>query len=180
MSVEVYVGFSLPANRFDWLARLITFVTRGDVDHSFLVLRLPPFSDYWTLGCGANGLVFLKLSQFRQDTIVKYMFRNDKLISGLLRYQERIGEGYDWLGLLGMGWVEAMSHFFGRWVKNPFTAKKRIFCSAYVAMVAQVEYPQLLEGRFFNTIDPTALKDWMIVEPDFIRCDPGRFKLRKI
>jgi hypothetical protein len=69
-----------------------------------------------------------------------------KLEVGLRELVLRIGQPYDKKGLLGMAWVVALSRWFKRRVRNPWTSPGAIFCSEAAAFLLTASSVPEAEG----------------------------------
>jgi hypothetical protein len=82
-----------------------------------------------------GGIKITPFSQHEGSTI-KVFTPKYPLDAGLAKAVDWLGEGYDYMGLFGMAWVE-----FGRWLgrkwRNPLRSSKTMFCSEFVVRVMQ-------------------------------------------
>lgn len=160
-----YIAFSTSNT---WLSRTIRWFTGGDVTHAVFIAKLPPLDGYWTLGANANGLTWESLDrfQFTGDTI-PYIYRADGIWDGIIEYEAWINEPYDYAGLFGMSWVEMIYRLTGKYVLNPTTDRRAIFCSAYATLVLRVKHPEVLGSTDARSVDPFTLKTWCAQDAAF-------------
>jgi hypothetical protein len=165
--LPLYIGF---ATNKSWLAGAIEWFSGSDVDHAMFLWRDPQLG-VLTLGANANGLTVGSLKEYlAAGNEIPYVFTAADLWTGLAKYfDEWINRPYDYAGLLGMSWVETIYWVTGRYVMNPLSARRKIFCSAFAAMVERVPYPAVLAGESERSIDPGALKQWDLQDAAFYR-----------
>ena len=119
----IFVGF---CGSNGILGRIIRWATGGDVNHAYLLMWSEEFRGWVQLGAEAGGWVQESAEKLRGNAVVR---------NGLALMRERLGDGYDVGGLVGMAWVMFLRRVFGKRVGNPFQAKSKLFCSEAVDLV---------------------------------------------
>ena len=128
------IGFS--TSKTNWLSRLIRWFTRGTVSHAFIVYYDQEWKRDMVMEAegGAGGSI--RIVRFNPDNpeIVRLIDPKHDIEVGMIKMVDRLGEVYDYGGLIGMAWVE-----IGRWLKkkwiNPWHSSKSMFCSELVAQI---------------------------------------------
>lgn len=130
----ILVGFS---GGTSWIGRLIRWFTGGDVNHAFLAYFDEDTNGWVVLGADTGGWIQTPFEDLRRNKVVRLYAPPPgvHLSVGLAAMHGRLGAGYDFGGLLGMTWVLAVRRLLKKRVRNPFAAKKNLFCSEAVDMV---------------------------------------------
>lgn len=165
MASPTRIGFS--TSKTSWISCIIRWFTRSKVSHCFIVY----YDEEWKRDMrmesegGMGGCV--KLSPFNPDSrsIVRMFTPKYSIELGMRRMVDNLGEVYDYVGLLGMAWVE-----IGRWLKkrwkNPWASPKRLWCSELIAKVMQdSSYPNaeaLVKDP--ESVDPEQLYEFFLRE----------------
>jgi hypothetical protein len=112
---------------------------------------------------GMGGSV--RIVRFNPDSasIVKLVTPKHDTEIGMAKMVDRLGEVYDYRGLVGMAWVE-----LGRWLRkkwsNPWQSSKAMFCSELVAQVlVDSNYPMAQQFDPAST-DPEQLLEFFLKE----------------
>lgn len=106
--------------------------------HIWILLEDALFDIDMMLGTENIGFVPLPYERFLEESNVIEVFDPDpsyKLEVGLYELVKRIGQPYDKVGLLGMGWVVALARWFKRKVRNPLASSHAMWCSESVAFL---------------------------------------------
>ncbi len=131
----IYVGFGYSPGSF--VSRAIAWFTKANISHTFFLLKDPVFG-WVVLGSEARGFYPMAASGWSPSYVVD-LFAVPGLEKALYDHREALGAPYDYSGLIGMTWVEAMKHWFKRQVRNPLTKVGAWFCSAVVAEVLEAD-----------------------------------------
>jgi hypothetical protein len=123
---------------------------RGDttslVSHAFLCYRPEPrvVKDGYVIQAGNHGIERVLEADFRKShTVVGEFAITLPPLLELDMYQfarAQVGKPYDWLGILGLGWVLA-NRAVGRAVGNPLHQNDSYVCSAFA--LAVLKYPRV-------------------------------------
>ena len=128
----VDIGFST-SKGFNLISWVIRKFTRSECSHALFL--------YWDANLNMRMIMEAQPTGF-QLTPYSVFEKNNKLISvirpkhditdGLIKVaNEYLGTRYDYLGALGMAWVEIGSFIKRKW-RNPFVDSKHVFCSEAV------------------------------------------------
>lgn len=159
----IYVGFGYDGR--SWLSRLIAWFSGGRVSHAFFLLCDPVFG-WEVLGCEARGFYPMPASVWSPSYVCD-LFAVPHLEDALRANRAALGAPYDFGGLLGMTWVQAIRYFLKRRVANPLTHVGAWFCSAIVAQVMETEGIDLGDPR---TNTPLMVRDALAAR-GFARAD---------
>ena len=134
------IGFS--TRKYNIVSKIIRFLTKSKVSHSFLVLKESYFEQEFVLEATTEGVRLVPFKKFEHENDVIGVFTPDVPIDAGVRAQvELIGEMYDVPGLLGSAFVLLGRWFKKKW-KNPFRSTKSQFCSELVTRALQsAKYP---------------------------------------
>lgn len=152
----VYAGTAYAPG--SWLSRTIAWFqllahpTAKPLSHAFFLYKCPIFG-WCVLGAEARGCYPIVASSWNPTYVVD-LFEVPGLDVALGKNGAMLGAPYDYPGLIGMTWVEAVWFFFKRHVKNPLTHIGAWFCSAIVAQVLETDGIQCGDPR---TIDPVGI-----------------------
>lgn len=128
MNLEVV--FSDRNTPFAWLIRL---VTRSKVSHvSFRVV------DYFAYEAGTTGVSVLPWDTFKakHTVLARYALKVERFPNAdaaLPLLLETYGDGYDYLGILGLGYCLLIEKLFNKNVPNPLNARSSYWCSELVS-----------------------------------------------
>ena len=87
---------------------------------------------------GETGLRFVPWSTYSKGKkIIKIVTPPKPLDAGVDALMIKLGEGYDFTGLIGQGWVVAWKRWAKRKVKNPFSNADRMWCSEAIVWAMQ-------------------------------------------
>ena len=126
-----------------WLSRVIAWFqllahpTAQPLSHAFFLLKDPIFG-WEVLGAEARGFYPMIATSWAPSYVVD-LFEVPGLEVALAKNKAALGAPYDFPGLVGMTWVEAMWWAFKRRVKNPLSHVGAWFCSAIVAQVLETD-----------------------------------------
>jgi hypothetical protein len=142
---RIRIGVSTP-KKWNPLSPLIRKVMGTPYSHIWVLLEDALFDIDMMLGTERIGFVTLPYERFLEESNVIQVWDPDpsyKLEVGLYELVKRIGQPYDKVGLVGMGWVVALARWFKRKVRNPLASNKAMFCSEAVAyMLAKSAVPE--------------------------------------
>lgn len=140
--MSVSVGFSyIKGNPLSWLIRV---VTKAPCSHAFLVIDDSYFGVPMVLEADITGFSMTAYDRFkRSNTVVALLEPVVSLDAATQAAFGALGEQYDFLGLVGMAWVE-LGRFFHKIWKNPMSSGSAMFCSE--AVVQQVLQPAKYPG----------------------------------
>ena len=148
------IGFS--TSKTSWISKIIRWFTHGQVSHTFFIYFDTDWNRDMVMEATEGGFKITPFSQ--HGGIVKIVTPKYSVEKGLAEAVDWLGDGYDYVGLFGMMWVE-----FGRWLKRkwrtPLRSSKTMFCSEAVARVMQdTQYPGT------GTWDPQSIDPEMLLE----------------
>jgi hypothetical protein len=127
-----YVGFSTTNGL---LSRLLRWITRAEVSHSFLVVEL--YGKAWYVGAEAQGVVMMPMEKYVKKNTIKALCEvpelNDEDLAVVMGH---LGEAYDYGGLLGGIFPQIGRWFKQKW-KNPWANPKALICSEFVTLALQ-------------------------------------------
>jgi hypothetical protein len=160
---DVYLGFAYDDS--SWISRVIArfqgFASQGSkndpLSHVFFLYRDDLFG-WVVLGSEARGFYPMPAENW-PASYVKHLFLVPELGAALASNRGSLGLPYDYPGLLGMAYVEAMRHFFHRSFSNPLARKGAWFCSAIAAQVFNTAKEGVLGDP--TRIDPERMLDTM-------------------
>ena len=142
---RIRIGVSTP-KKWNPLSPLLRRVMGTSYSHIWILLEDALFDIDLMLGTEKIGFVPLPYERFLEENNIIQVWDPDpsyKLEVGLYELVKRIGKPYDKIGLLGMGWVVALSRWFKRKVRNPLASAHAMFCSEAVAyMLAKSNVPE--------------------------------------
>jgi len=151
-----YVGFSTTDKL---VSRIIRWITKAQVSHTFLIVEL--YGQLWAVGAEFNGMVMTPLRKLKTKTTIKYICRLSELTDDkLAKLMDRLGESYDFGGLLGGIFPQIGRWFKQKW-KNPWNNKKALFCSEFVTLALQEAGLEGAEKLDPGTATPQELKDFL-------------------
>jgi hypothetical protein len=135
----IRVGFSTTNAA---LSRLIRWFTRSPVSHAWVLYYDAEFDCECVFEFSIGGGQIHTYEAFKKhNTIVHVWTPRVALGPGFRKAAPLLDRGYDYLGLLGMIWVQVGEWLKRKW-RNPWGSPKRDFCSESVAHVLQsVPYP---------------------------------------
>lgn len=134
---RIRIGVSTP-KKWNPLSPLIRRVMGTPYSHIWILLEDALFDIDMMLGTENIGFVPLPYERFLEESNVIKVWDPDpsyKLEVGLYELIKRIGQPYDKVGLLGMGWVVALARWFKRKARNPLASAHAMWCSEAVAFL---------------------------------------------
>ncbi len=133
----IRVGFSHSVGFWSILSRIIMKVTSKPYSHCWFLLdgddgiRGVPV----VLEENKDGLHFVPWSKYDHGKkIVKILTPTIPLDPGVDSMIHKLGEEYDFAGLIGQGWVVFMKRWMKRKVKNPLRSANRMWCSEAIVL----------------------------------------------
>lgn len=152
----VYIGFS---KNKSLLSRLLCFFTKAECSHCFFVFDL--YGQGWVLQADWDGIVIDSLAKFqKRDDVVALAAVPELDDQDLAAAMQYLGDGYDYMGLLG-----GIFPLIGRWFKkkwnNPWSNSKALFCSEFVVAVLQNARFPGAEDLVPDQTTPQMLKDFL-------------------
>lgn len=144
------------------LSRIIRWFTGSGVSHSWIVYFDVDFGRDMVLESTLEGVRIIPLEVFQKhNKIIKIFTPKFELKVGFSKVGERLGEQYDFTGLLGMAWV-----MLGRWLKkkwkNPLVTASAMWCSEMVAWVLQWSGAPGTEFWDPHAMNPQDLYEYML------------------
>lgn len=133
--MDVQIGFSSTSKTLSWLIRAIT---GKPCSHTFILFECEDFKTPMVLEHSLGyGLDLLTLEDFLRENTILQLIKVDWDLSSAVRTQlERLGEPYNFSGLLGMLVVLAGRRLQLPW-RNPFRRADRRLCTEVVVHVLQ-------------------------------------------
>lgn len=154
---KVYVAFS---SGDTWISKLIKWATRSEFSHSFILFWDERWQSWMALGDNWNG--FCLTPAATENTLAVATVKQDLWV-GLRKNIADLGSGYNYLGILGMIWVELGAHVLHAKLHNPFVSKSRWICSEIASHIC------IDSGVPLNLVpgdtDPQMLHDALIDVP---------------
>ena len=144
----------------------ITLFTGGKVDHAFFIYKEDNSDRWMTLGALFSGVEIIPLREFRQkrEVVAVYAPKGWSLEDGFKQIAlAKVGEKYDFAGIVGMVWVETLRRFKVDHPHNPFNPKDEVFCSYLVSEV--IKFSMKLRG---------ILNDWSLASVSSDSIDPNQ------
>lgn len=122
------VGFSKAKNI---LSRLIRWVTKSEVSHTFLRLKIK--GQDMVLHSNQWGVNFDQYEDFvkHSDIVAQFELTMEQEDAAWDYALTKLDRPYDFLAIAGFAWV-LLNKRFGRKTKNPFPNKSAYFCSELV------------------------------------------------
>lgn len=131
------------------VSKAIRLVTRSRVSHAGIIYYDESLAIPVVMHATGVGFHILPLKKFLKDNLIiaSYTSRHEgRLAMGLHQVARRLGDHYDFEGVLGFLLV-----YIGRWLhkkwRNPFRDSGRMFCSEMVVVMLQ-------DAAFFSDLDP--------------------------
>ena len=126
---KIYIAFSQGET---FLSKAIRWFTRSAFSHSFVLFWDARWNTWLALGDDWNG--FCLTPAKTENTLAVATVQQD-LKFGLTKNVDALGSFYNYLGLLGMMWVEFGAHVLKRKLSNPFKSKSRWICSEIASQI---------------------------------------------
>lgn len=123
------IGFSTHKN--NPLSAIIRFLTKSKASHCFVVTNLYGKDLVVQSGEFGVGLDYYTRFAKKNNVVLKYEISVPNEQKAMEYVMSQMGASYDYLGLLGAGWVVLM-RMFGKKVKNPLSQNGELFCSQFV------------------------------------------------
>lgn len=123
------IGFSTAkSNPFSWVIRKLT---RSKASHCFVITNL--YKQDLVIQSGDFGVGFDYLQRFMKKNriVAKFQVPVPDENKAMEFVMSEMGVSYNYLGLIGAGWVVVM-RMFGKKVSNPLTQKGQVFCSQFI------------------------------------------------
>lgn len=154
------------------IGRWIRALTCSPVNHCFLIYQSRLWAGWWAAQIGSRGVVKLPAKKVvpAYSSLEFYEYHGD-LSAGLRACRGMVGQGYDYLGILGFLIKIMCWRLLGRRIKNPWHRQNKEFCSEFVANVLGAAGVPM-----FAECDPASLSPGDV--RDRIRAD-GRFIQRR-
>lgn len=151
--MNIQVGFS--TSKDYWLSKIIRWFTDSKASHCFFIYYDEDWQRNMVLEATEGGYKITPFSYYEADLVAKFTPKYS-VETGLTKSIDWLGEGYDYVGLIGMIWVE-----IGRWLKrnwyNPCRDPKAMFCSEAIARVMKESNYPGTEDWDPESIDPEML-----------------------
>lgn len=134
LQAKMLIGFTASDG---FLGKTIQKFTKGDVNHVLLAYFDAEARAWMNHGAVGRGFIpeFAGRGPGPEIKGLKYLYDVGDLFPGFAANAELIGRPYDYLGLLGMTWVEFAWHRLKRQAKNPLDADNALFCSEIVRKI---------------------------------------------
>jgi hypothetical protein len=160
-----YVGFSTP-KRFNPISWLVRKITKSEVSHAWVQFFDPLFNRDMVFEAMELEFRCIPLEHFEMSNkIVQRIPVDVDFTTGARYLANKLGNTYDYGGLLGMGWVELcrwLKHRLRWWhfkITNPLHWANDDFCSAAVINSLLVCNSRMVEGMIPDTVSPQELRD---------------------
>lgn len=115
-----------------WFSKLIRWVTRSKVSHSFLTFRDETLDKVFVMEANGRGFMLVPWDEWKQHNqlVLRYSLRTNASaqMSSLRKLAEMLGAEYDYISLLGY----ALRRFVKR-MRNPLAKASKLICSEAVA-----------------------------------------------
>ena len=165
MTLSAFVGFSTP-KRFNPVSWLVRKLTNSQCSHAWVQYYDDIFDKDMVMEAHELGFRCVPLDHFEGgNTIIKRVPVDVDFTLGIRLLASKLGNTYDYGGLIGMGWVE-LSRWCRRkfkwWhykITNPLHWANDDFCSATVVEALQASASRMAEDMVPDTISPQELLD---------------------
>jgi hypothetical protein len=158
--MNIQVGFSTSKN--SWISKIIRWFTDSTVSHCFFIYWDKDWQRDMILEATEGGFKITPFSNYEKDLVAAFTPKYS-VEQGLIKSIDWLGEDYDYVGLIGMIWVE-----LGRWLhrkwRNPWRDAKSMFCSEAISRIMiESNYPGT-SGWDPQSIDPQMLMNFFSKE----------------
>lgn len=117
-----------------WYSRVIRWVMRSKVSHVMIGTKRDGADVF--LHATLGGVQETLRSEWLRDNqiVCEYLFKPD-VQEGIKHARTHLGENYDYVALVGWGWVNALRAWLKVRARNPFTSTTAMICSELVLHV---------------------------------------------
>lgn len=133
------IGFS--TGRASLISWAIRKMTGSKVSHAFLLFDDVTLGDRFLMEADRGGFQTQRLKLFLKSNVLVVEVPVDISVESVRAADRWIGEGYDYLGLVGEAIVK-IAAWFGRKIESPLADPRSMFCSeAMVRLLQEAQYP---------------------------------------
>lgn len=150
----IAMGFSYrPGNLLSWIIRK---ATNAPISHCWLLVSDP----VWGLMVIEAGEVNVDIASYKnfilKNKVVYLGLLEGDMTNGMKALKGWMDESYDYMGLIGMAWVE-LGDWIQRKLKNPFVSSTSMFCSELITRFMQAIPYKGFESMIPDSASPKAL-----------------------
>jgi hypothetical protein len=133
--VKIKIGFSTSQL---WISRLIRWVTKATVSHTFIIVEDGDFGYPMVLQEAWQGFSQQTLDNFKAsgNVVLDVIDPKVPLNIGLVAVAPLLGSQYGYLQLIGAGCVR-LAKVFRKKIRNPFRNTRSLFCSEMNVKILQ-------------------------------------------
>ena len=116
--------------------RIIRKITRSRFSHCMILYEDPVWGGEWVAEATIGGVRMVPAEKAMHHVKAVFTCKFDAT-EAHKRIRQHIGDGYDYAGLLFMGWVILMWRLFKKKIQRPHRKTSEEMCSAFVALFLQ-------------------------------------------
>lgn len=143
------------------LAKAIRWFTDGEVNHVGISYFSDDWQEEWVVEALPRGLISHKKKK-NQKWYSCFKIKYEDAVTDVWRVRNRIGNQYDYLSLIGFGWVKLWWKLFKIKIRKPWRSAQGQLCSEAVAEMIK----KRVDIKNPQWIDPQQLLDICRSRPD--------------